>query len=86
MYTLSQIFLQESKTPPGLNNEGIVVSPGNEVFIPVRVSSTYTTAAAMGLPPSARKCVVSSLLLLLLLIIIIIRLFPSSSAANGLLC
>nr|XP_027222621.1 pickpocket protein 28-like [Penaeus vannamei] len=52
----AQIFLQESRTPPGLNNEGIVVSPGNEVFIPVRASSTYTTAAALGLQPSARRC------------------------------
>ncbi|XP_042873461.1 acid-sensing ion channel 2-like, partial [Penaeus japonicus] len=50
------IFLQESKTPPGLNNEGIVVSPGNEVFIPVRVSSTYTTTAALSLQPNARRC------------------------------
>ncbi|XP_069983801.1 sodium channel protein Nach-like [Penaeus vannamei] len=55
-----KIFLQESRTPPGLNNEGIVVSPGNEVFIPVRASSTYTTAAALGLQPSARRCVLSS--------------------------
>ncbi|XP_037781066.1 sodium channel protein Nach-like [Penaeus monodon] len=59
-FKVVRIFLQESKTPPGLNNEGIVVSPGNEVFIPVRVSSTYTTAAAMGLPPSARKCFTDS--------------------------
>ncbi|KAG7159376.1 Pickpocket protein 28-like 1, partial [Homarus americanus] len=55
-----KMHLQEPTGPPGLSHEGVVVSPGKEVFIPVQAFSTFTTRAALQLRPNERKCFLNS--------------------------
>ncbi|XP_069160342.1 pickpocket protein 28-like [Procambarus clarkii] len=55
-----KMHLQEPSGAPGLNHEGVVMSPGKEAFIPIQAHSTFTTPAALQLRPDQRKCFLNS--------------------------